>query len=101
MKPKYTTEELREIINGIAIYSSDEGTSGYLLSSSQVNAILSVISEQQQALIEEIEQRLPHPVVLTPWHNSKSMPDHQQQAGRNEVIGQVTETLEAIRKEIV
>jgi hypothetical protein len=52
-----TTAQLQEEIKRIATYSSDEGTSGYLLSEEQFDAIMAKVAEHDRYVIGEDEKQ--------------------------------------------
>lgn len=105
IKPKYTTEELRAELNDIiedgiiAIKNMHSGDS-YRLKDVTETELIIFVNHMQQALIEEIEKRLPEKYdYLTRKHETKW--DPKSCGIRNETIDRVTETLEAIKMEIV
>lgn len=131
MKPKYTTEALREKLfwelNNLICNVTDEikeealkiegagsitdggtGNTNYTLQlSHHIDQLVPLFTAQQQALLDEVEKRLPEKrtVLLTGGTNSSAIPYENDTSafndGNNQVIDRVTETLEAIKKEII
>lgn len=103
MKPKYTTEGLRErVLHYVSVYGGVfKGKT--LTNGETTDEILNLVSVQQAALIEEIEQRLPEKIDLEGKRNGTHGRGRQytKAQGANETIEKITETLEAIRREIV
>ena len=54
------TNDLRERVEKIVTYHGDEGTSGYLLSPSQIQQIVDLIREEKVAVLEEVKEKQFH-----------------------------------------
>lgn len=108
MKLKYTTEALREKIFNLAKWIVDyeffapnaKYTSRESLIRKYDAMIADLFTAQQQALLDEVEKRLPE-IPFVSFESCRSAADYDERQALRKLIKEVKELLEAIRKEIV